>query len=49
LSSITVPVIGYKYRKNHIENMPVEQAEALIKQEMEGAKAEVEVETESGQ
>ncbi len=35
LTSITIPVIGYKYRKNHIENMPVDQAEALIKQEAE--------------
>jgi hypothetical protein len=40
ITSITVPVIGYKYRKNHIENMPVEQAEAAVKEQLEGAKAE---------
>ncbi|GEM_PF-674936 len=33
LRSVTVPVIGYKYRKNHIENMPIDQAEAAIKQQ----------------
>jgi hypothetical protein len=30
LKSITVPLIGYKYRKDHIENMTPEQAEAKI-------------------
>jgi|SRR6185436_1019049 len=30
LKSITIPVIGYKYRKDHIENMTPEQAEAKI-------------------
>jgi hypothetical protein len=33
LRSITVPVIGYKYRKDHIENLPAEQAEAKFKQD----------------
>ncbi|HKR06211.1 MAG TPA: hypothetical protein VJY62_16365 [Bacteroidia bacterium] len=33
LKSITVPIIGYKYRKDHIENMTPEQAEAKIKNE----------------
>jgi hypothetical protein len=35
LRSITVPVIGYKYRRNHIENMPVEQAEAAAKEHLD--------------
>jgi hypothetical protein len=33
LRSITVPVIGYKFRKDHIENLPAEQAEAKFKEE----------------
>ena len=37
LKSVTVPVIGYRYRKDHIENMPVEQAEAKIKKEIDEA------------
>ncbi len=40
LTSITIPVIGYKYRKNHIENMPVEQAEAAIRETLEAGNAE---------
>jgi hypothetical protein len=32
LRSITVPVIGYRYRKDHIENLPPEQAEAKFKE-----------------
>lgn len=32
LKSITVPVIGYKFRKDHIENLPAEQAEAKFKE-----------------
>ena len=35
LKSITVPVIGYKYRKNHIETIPVQQVEAQIKEQLE--------------
>lgn len=37
LKSITVPVIGYKYRKDHIENMPIEKVEAAIKEQQQGA------------
>ncbi len=33
LRSITVPVIGYKFRKDHIENLPAEQAEAKFKED----------------
>ncbi len=35
VTSITVPVIGYKYRNDHIESMPVDQAEAIIKEKIE--------------
>lgn len=34
LRSITVPVIGYKFRKDHIENLPAEQAEAKFKEDV---------------
>ncbi|MEP7170653.1 MAG: hypothetical protein ABI855_14880, partial [Bacteroidota bacterium] len=33
LKSISVPIIGYKYRKDHIENLTPDQAEAKIKKE----------------
>jgi hypothetical protein len=39
IKSITVPVIGYKYRKDHIESMAPEQAEAFMKKQAEDAKA----------
>ncbi|MCC6385419.1 MAG: hypothetical protein LC117_07780 [Bacteroidia bacterium] len=32
LRSITVPVIGYRYRKDHIENLPAEEAEIKFKE-----------------
>lgn len=34
LKSISVPVIGFRYRKDHIENMPVQKIEAKIKEEL---------------
>lgn len=34
LTSIIVPVIGYKYRNDHIENLPVETIEAGIKEKI---------------
>ena len=38
LKSITVPVIGYKYRKDHIENMPMQQVEAVVKDMIDNGK-----------
>jgi hypothetical protein len=38
MKSITVPVIGYKYRKDHIENVPPDQVEALLKKQADDAK-----------
>jgi hypothetical protein len=34
LKSIMVPVIGYKYRKDHIENTPANNIEAAVKEEL---------------
>lgn len=38
LKSITVPVIGYKYRKEHIENMPIQKVEAAVKEIINNSK-----------
>ncbi|MFI5218421.1 MAG: hypothetical protein ACHQNT_02950 [Bacteroidia bacterium] len=32
IKSITVPVIGYKFRKDHIENMPMPEVEAKVQE-----------------
>ncbi|MEO5571273.1 MAG: hypothetical protein ABIT08_01235 [Bacteroidia bacterium] len=39
IKSITVPVIGYKFRKDHIENLSPDQAEALVKKQAEDSKS----------
>lgn len=38
LKSITIPVIGYKYRKDHIENMPVQKVEAAVQEILDNNK-----------